>query len=247
LGLGAARSGDQGRTWENLGTVLEAPPGAEDCRTTNRYFVGGVGDFSVMLDPDHRDLYFFFSQYSQDPSAQGVAVARMPWADRDDPVGRLCVWLEGVWQPPTAHYQETGALPEEDPEAEDREEDVVVAWSYRSGTSVAPVTRPWHDDNPSNDAFWGPSVHWNTYLSKYVMLLNRTKDEAFDQEGIYIAFADRLDDPASWTLPRRLVTGGTWYPQVIGLETGSGSDKLAGQRARLFIGGTSSYLLEFNR
>jgi hypothetical protein len=39
------------------------------------------------------------------------------------------------------------------------------------------------------------------------------------------------------------MSGGTWYPQVIGLEEGSGSDKLAGATARFFLGGRSDWIL----
>ena len=84
--IGAARSDDHGLTWTSLGLVLEAPPGSFDCETNDMYFVGGVGDFSVQLDADSRDLYIFYSQYSR--RSQGVGVARLAWADRDDPVGQ---------------------------------------------------------------------------------------------------------------------------------------------------------------
>jgi hypothetical protein len=77
--IGAVRSRDRGATWEPLGIVLEAPPGTFDCRTNNVYFVGGVGDFSVRLDPDSRDLYFFYSQYIRFDRLQGIGVARLAW------------------------------------------------------------------------------------------------------------------------------------------------------------------------
>ncbi len=79
--IGAARSHDRGATWEPLGVVLEAPFRTYTCTTDNPYFVGGVGDFSVQLDPESRDLYFFHSLYLRDVSSQGVAVARLAWAD----------------------------------------------------------------------------------------------------------------------------------------------------------------------
>jgi hypothetical protein len=41
--------------------------------------------------------------------------------------------------------------------------------------------------------------------------------------------------------------GGGWYPQVAGLETASGTDKHAGQRARFFLTGRSERLIEFRR
>ena len=71
------------------------------------------------------------------------------------------------------------------------------------------------------------------------MLLNRAKDSQWTQQGIYISYAKRLDDPKAWSQPRRLLSGGRWYPQVFGLETGSGTDKTAGEVARFFMSGYS--------
>lgn len=39
---------------------------------------------------------------------------------------------------------------------------------------------------------------------------------------------------------------GRWYPQVVGLETGEGTDTLAGARARFFLSGTSTCIIEFD-
>ena len=106
----------------------------------------------------------------------------------------------------------------------------------------------WHDaaHDPVDDVFWGPSIHWNTAIGQYVMLLNRAGDDAFTQEGIYVSFSTRLDSPSSWTPPQKLLDGGAWYPQVIGLESGVGTDKVAGATARFFMGGQSDALIEFN-
>jgi hypothetical protein len=229
--IGAARSRDYGRTWEDLGIILEAPDGWHDCETLNRYFVGGVGDFSAILDRDHKDLFFFFSQYGNRESTQGVAVARLAWANRDRPVGRMSVWWRGsTWVPTRRMRTEAGDL----------------AYSYPAGVPIYPAQDGWHDDRIV-DAFWGPSVHWNSYLEQYVMLLNRARDTDWSQEGIYIAFAKSLTDPASWSTPQRLIGGGLWYPQVIGLEIGEGTDKIAGGRARFFMGGRSQYFIQFSR
>ncbi|MBM3819724.1 MAG: hypothetical protein FJW14_12030 [Acidimicrobiia bacterium] len=149
---------------------------AEICNTPNRYVVGGVGDLSALFDPGRRDLYIFFSQYGRDPSQQGVGVARLAWADRDAPAGRITVWRDGAWMPASAG-------------------------DYPAGTSLFPVTRPWHDGQEAADAFWGPSIHWNTSLERYVMLLNRTRDERFSNEGLYVSFAPTLDDPRAWSAP----------------------------------------------
>src|SRR5687767_11893674 len=39
--IGAARSIDQGQTWENVGILLESSRAMLDCSTVNKYFVGG--------------------------------------------------------------------------------------------------------------------------------------------------------------------------------------------------------------
>ena len=97
--IGAAKSTDNGRTWTDLGPVIQAYQSATACESTNRYVIGGVGDVSVMLDQSKTYLYFFYSQYHRDPMAQGVAIARMQWADRDRPGGRVELWRGGIWEP----------------------------------------------------------------------------------------------------------------------------------------------------
>lgn len=233
--VGAARSTDRGRSWQNLGVLIESARGTFDCSTTNKYFVGGVGDLSVMLDRDSKDLYIYFSEYSRQVSSQGVGVARLLWADRDEPVGKVSIWRDGIWQSPRKMRQirEDGTP--------------VVRFLYPSATPLFPTRDSWHDDNTSTDAFWGPSIHWNTYLQQYVMLLNRAKNSEFDQEGIYVSFSPALDDPSRWTAPERIIKGGSWYPQVLGLEAGVGSDKIAGEWARLFLTGRSEYVIQFTK
>ncbi len=229
--IGAARSRDYGVTWEDLGVILEAPRGWHNCATTNRYFVGGVGDFSVVLDHDRNDLFFFISQYSNRDLAQGVAVARLAWADRDEPAGKMSVWWRGSTWVQTRRLSMSSQGTE---------------FAYPAGVPIYRAQDGWHDDY-TVDAFWGPSVHWNTYLQQYVMLLNRARDADWRQEGIYVAFSKSLTDPTAWSVPQRLISGGMWYPQVIGTETGTGSDKVAGERARFFMGGRSMYSIQFSR
>jgi hypothetical protein len=232
--IGAARSPDRGRTWEDLGILVESSRLTYDCSTTNRYFVGGVGDLSVMLDPDSRDLYVFYSEYSRMVANQGVGIARLLWADRDRPVGKVSIWRGGVWQPAREFRQGEAGMG-------------MSRFVYPSLSPLFPTTDSWHDANTSTDAFWGPSVHWNTHLRQYVMLLNRAKNAAFDQEGIYVSFSPVLDDPTRWSPPRRILQGGSWYPQVVGLEPGAGSDRMAGEWARLFMMGRSEYVIQFVR
>jgi hypothetical protein len=226
--IGATRSLDQGMTWEDLGIILEVPVTSLQCSTPNQYFTGGVGDFSVVLDETETEAYFFFTIYSGDSSRQGVAVGKMFWAQRDYPQGNVALW-DGV------------------------------GWRYAPGIRPTQIRRffqpapiyaasaSWHDDTAPVDSFWGPSIHWNTYLNQYVMLLNRAADSSWTQEGVYISFSPVLHDPAQWTTPVKLVDGGAWYPQVIGLEKGLGTDKLAGAVSRFFMRGQSDYYLVFRK
>ena len=227
--IGAARSRDHGDTWEPLGVILEAPPRTYDCTTDNKYFVGGVGDFSVQLDAASQDLYFFYSLYLRNASAQGIGVARLAWADRDEPSGKIMVWRDRVWLPATAFGR------------------TQPVWIYPAASPLFPTTQPWHDDNPEVNAYWGPSVHWNPHLSRYVMLLNCAKDANFTQEGIYLSSVASLENPGAWSAPLKILEGGRWYPQVFGLEDGFGTDKTAGEWARLFMLGTSQHFIRFLR
>jgi hypothetical protein len=226
--IGAMRSNDNGQTWDDLGIVLDAPPGSEACDSSNRFVLGGIGDVTAALDSESKDLYLYFSQYPRDGRLQGVAVARMAWADRDAPAGKATVWNDGAWLPASENVSlDTG-------------------WAYPPGTPLVGSARPFHDRSSTNDVFWGPSIHWNTYLERYVMLLNRAKDDQFGQEGIYVSFSATLH-PQDWSAPAKIMNGGSWYPQVIGAETGAGTDRLAGRRARFFMTGRSERMIEFDR
>jgi hypothetical protein len=225
--IGAARSMDNGASWEDLGIILRVPSPALYCESPNGYFAGGVGDFSVVLDHEKIDAYFFFGNYSGETQVQGVAVGRMPWAQRDTPQNNLAVWNGFEWQYPPGNF-----LPVRRP--------VAIKPIY-------PAALSWHDWSERVDAFWGPSVHWNTYLNQYVMLLNRASDAGWTQEGVYIAFSPVLHDPKRWTSPQKILDIESFYPQVLGLRIDQGTDKLAGSQARLFVGGRSDHILVFQK
>jgi hypothetical protein len=229
--IGAARSEDQGMTWEDLGVILESSEPSL-CETTNLYDVGGVGDFSAILDRRNQFVYVFYSEYGPSLEAQGVAVARMPWAGRDQPVGALDVWSGGVWLPADESVTST-------------DDGETIAWSYPTGTPVYPARISWHSPDGTADAMWGPSVHWNTFLNEYVMLLDHADSVGFDTEGIYVAYARTLERPTEWSAPLQLLSGGGWYPQVLGLTVGSLTDRMAGQLARFYMSGTSISEIEF--
>ena len=214
--IGAARSKDNGATWEDLGIVLQSPPDQLHCDTANHYFAGGNGDFSVILDAKREYFYFLISTYG-DLREQGVSVARMAYADRDAPVGKVWKWHEGNWQEPGigGHV-----------------------------TPIFPAQIDWH--RPDANAFWGPSVHWNSYLEQYVILLNRAKDRDWSQEGVYMSFNPDLSQPEGWSPPAKILDGGSWYPQVIGtIAAKRETDKQAGQIARFFMSGKSRWQILF--
>jgi hypothetical protein len=217
--IGAAVSSDNGLNWHDLGIVLAGPPDALRCDTANDAFAGGEGDFSVILDRRKEYFYFFFDSYHTDVTKQGVCVARMRYTDRNAPSGKARKWCDGHWSEPGL------------------------------GGRVTPIFRTrtdWH--RPDADSFWGPSIHWNTWLRRYVILLNHARDSKWTQEGAYVTFNPRLDDPRSWTPPVKILDGVHYYPQVIGLDkAGHETDKLAGRVARLFVTGKSRWEIIFLR
>ena len=106
-------------------------------------------------------------------------------------------------------------------------------------TPIFPVTTDWN--RPDADAFWEPSIHWNTHLRQYVILLNRAKDGKFTTEGLYVTFNGDLNNASGWSPPRKIPVPEdklAWYPQVVGLDKSRReTDKLAGRVARFFIRG----------
>lgn len=99
----------------------------------------------------------------------------------------------------------------------------------------------------NTDSFWGPSVHWNTHLEAYVVLMNRSCcTTGFPQEGIYAAFNSDLSKPTGWTKPKKILGDVGWYPQVLGLGAGE-TDSVAGKEARLYVNGQSRWKVTFRK
>jgi hypothetical protein len=184
-----------------------------DCSYENGYFSGGNGDFSVILDQDRRYFYFLYSNYAGPLEEQGIGIARSAFADRGQP-GTAYKFKGTNWREPG---------------------------DGGSTTPLFPAATTWK--GPVVDAYWGPSVHWNSLLSRYVALINRTVGTYWEQEGVYISFSRDL---VEWTEPVRLLGANNWYPQVIGLAPGE-SDTLAGQTARVYISGMSALVLSFEK
>lgn len=110
---------------------------------------------------------------------------------------------------------------------------------------IWPAVRGWRHADP--DGFWGPAVHYNRALDAFVMLFNHTAGGAGDfvQEGIYASVNRSLGDMQGWSPPLRIVHGGAWYPQAVGLEEGCGDTEVASV-ARFFMAGFSAWELEFS-
>ncbi len=215
--IGAAISYDGGNTFYDMGAVLTSGD-PYSCAAQNGYFAGGNGDFSVVLDRGHNYFYFYFSNYAGPVESQGVAVARMPYSARLYPVGSVSKYYNGNWSEPGLGGRVT---------------------------PIFPAKVSWMDAN--TDSFWGPSLHWNTYLESWVMLLNRSCcSPGFPQKYVYVSYAPKLGDPTSWSKPDRLVESTGWYPQVLGEES-DGTDKVAGHTARLYIWGKSYWEVTFDK
>jgi hypothetical protein len=224
------RSLDNGQSWSDLGFVLAADPANIRCDTKSPWDAGGEGDFSVILDRKKEYFYFFFSSYVKDFKEQGVGVARMRYADRDNPLGKAWKWYNGQFSEPGVG----GHI-----------------------TPIFPAKIDWHKSNA--DIFWGPAIHWNTYLNTYVILLNHAIDSKMTQEGIYATFNSDLANPKGWNEPQRILDrteimkairgfradqSNGWYPEVIGTSKGE-TDKLCGRTGRFFMKGMSRLEIVF--
>ncbi len=217
--IGAAVSRDDGLTWTDLGLVIAGGPGTLNLKTVNYYFAGGNGDFSVILDRSGAYFYFLLGTYYKDVAQQGVALARMASADLADPIGKVWKWRSGAWQSPGLGGEVTPILP---------------------------AASDWN--GPAPDVFWGPSVHWNTAIQQYVILLNRAVGPRWEREGIYACLTPDIGDPNSWTKPLRLLDAPGWYPQVIGLDASrQETDREAGALCRLFVHGRSGQVIRFQK
>jgi hypothetical protein len=231
--IGAAISEDEGETWDDVGVILTPRDGTVTCDTEHPVTDGGIGDFSVILDrnsnPAEHYVYFIFSSYGGDLEEQGISFARMLWVDRDQPFDRF----SGRSQASKWDGQSWNA-------------------AGIGGRSVA----IFHDSrqvswtSADNNGYWGPSVHWNNDLGKYIVLMDRSQGGNYDTQGVYMTYTTNLSDPGSWVAPKLIISENQgWYPQVIGAPSVEGTDKTAGngtaRRTRYFNQGQSSFYIDF--
>jgi hypothetical protein len=215
--IGAAISYDGGETFLDMGSIITSGE-LPDCDARNGFTAGGIGDFSVILDQQHKYFYFLYSSYSGRLENEGICIARMPYESRLFPNGRVQKYYRGAWAEPGMQGREAAIFP------------ATVSWQ-RANTN----------------SYWGPSIHWNTYLQKYVVLLNHSCcSPGYPQDGIFITYNSDLSNPKGWSAPVRLLSDSGWYPQVIGMDS-NGSDQLAGKTARLYIAGKSRWQIVFDQ
>ena len=200
--IGAAISEDDGASWDDVGVVLTPREGTVTCDTDHPVTSGGIGDFSVILDrdpdPAGHYVYFIFSSYGGDLEEQGISFARMPWSERDHPFDRfsgqsqVSKWDGAAWEAPGIGGRSVAIF----------HDSRQVSWT-----------------SAQNNGYWGPSVHWNIDLQKFVVLMDRSNGGNYDTEGVYIdvhgqpggsalvggAQADHRRQPG-------LVSAGHWCP-----------------------------------
>lgn len=174
--IGWLRSNDNGATWEDLGFIIAADPCRIRCDTQSPWDAGGTGDFVFLPDRKKEFFYFYGTSYDPEFAEQGVFAARMPYSDRNNPTGKVMKWYNGGWSEP--------------------------GWKGHI-TPAFPATRDYHTKDGS--MFWGPSIHWNTWLNLYVMVLNHARDTELTNDGIFISFGKDLAQPLGWSKPVRLI------------------------------------------
>jgi hypothetical protein len=232
--IGAAISEDNGETWDVQGVILSPRDGSVTCDTDHPVTNGGIGDFSVILDhnpdPASHYVYFIFSSYGGDLDEQGISFARMLWIDRNQPFDRFSgqsqatKWDGASWNAPGIGGRSVAIFHDSDQ----------VSWT-----------------SEQNNGYWGPSVHWNADLQKFIVLMDRSNGGNYETQGVYMTYTTNLDDPGSWAQPKLIIADNQgWYPQVIGAPAVEGTDKNAGTRTtshtRYFNQAQSDFYIDFN-
>jgi hypothetical protein len=105
------------------------------------------------------------------------------------------------------------------------------------------VAHGWHHADP--DMFWGRAIHYTRTLGAFVLLLDHVASAAgnFMQEGVYLSVNATSENPTARTKPAKIVCGGAWCPQVVGLDDGCGDAEVA-KRVRSLMPGSSAWRIE---
>jgi hypothetical protein len=211
--IGIMKSVDGGHSWENKGLFIEDLQARMILKphNTSETFAGGVGDPCAVASGNY--LYLFYGEYgypgnydstNYDPvkewSGQCISVARIAIKDLDDPQGKAQRWdgqgFNAPWNgvgKPIASLQ--------------------IPMAEGGGPQSAPKT----------GFHWGPSVHWNTYLNCWVMLMGKVTGTSWKGSSLHISFNMNKDLGAGdasqqWTKPQLLLDRGpghiVWYPSL---------------------------------
>lgn len=250
--IGIMKSIDGGHSWENKGIVLE------DLQTrmilkpfnTSKTFAGGVGDPSAIASGDH--LFIFYGEYGYpgiydstkydtktEWNGQCISIASIPLKDLDSPAGKVKRWDGAGFN---AAYNAIGK-----PVAS-------LQIPFENGGGAA--------SSPQGGFHWGPSVSWNTYLEKWVMLMAHAIGPSWKGSKIFISFnpnkdLSKGDNAQQWSKPALLLDKPgyiVWYPSLQPTQSKEDVAKKytclrLGQSARLFYKAitpdTSVYMSEY--
>jgi hypothetical protein len=250
--IGIMKSVNGGYSWEDKGIVLEdlQPRMILKPFNTSNTFAGGVGDPSAIASGDY--LYIFYGEYGYpgvydstrydrktEWSGQCISMARISLKDLDSPVGKVKRWDGNDF-----------AIPHNG-----------------IGKPVASLQIPMEEgggaaSSPDGGFHWGPSVSWNTYIEKWVMLMGHVTGSSWRGSKIFISFNPNKDlgegnNSQQWSKPELLLDkpGYTiWYPSLQPTKSeedvaGKYTCLRLGQTARLFYKAikpdTSMYLSEY--
>ena len=213
-----------------MGFVLTADPADFTCDTKSPWDAGGEGDFFAILDRNKEYFYFFFSSYVKNFQEQGVGVARLRYADRENPAGKALKWRNDQFSEPGVGGHFTP-----DPPRQGR-----LAWRQRG--------------------YFLGTGHSLEYLPEYLRHAAQPRFGFQNDPGGYIhQLQSDLANPKGWSEPQKILDrdgimkairgfredqSNGWYPQVIGTARGE-SDKLCERSARFFMNGLSRLEIVF--
>jgi hypothetical protein len=214
--IGALVSHDGGQTFTDLGPVITTQY-REDCDSRNGFFAGGHGDFAVIVDESKSFFYFVFSGHGTDPQTSGIAMARMAYADRLEPGGRVWKFYNGLWDQPGLHGKTT------------------PLWS--------PALQPCEGEAwAAPSIYWNSYLREYVVLAHH----SCSRAGPVPSAGVYISFLRDVANPALATAPQKLLDTQERRARIAG-EDPNRQLRQVGKTARLVLNGRSVWELEFSR